>query len=145
LLSFFILLAISSYAFDLKNYQILSIREICRSDFLKNLENLEKEKRDEFIFKNFDPNVVVKFEKGEKFPLKLFLKGEFFYLAEHNCPILVMKKDLYIRIKDEKFLFSDDLKSWKEVPEFFEGDAGIEVGVDKEVVQITVGAKLNKK
>ena len=72
-------LAISSYAYDFnlrkERSNIISIEEVARSDFFKELKNVPKEQMDNFLFENWNPNKIVEFKKGTKLPLKIFLKG----------------------------------------------------------------------
>lgn len=153
----FLLLAISSYAynfeikyaynFEIKNEKtIIPIEEVTSSQFFEELKNIPKEEMDNFLFKNWDPNRVVEFKKGVQLPLKIFLKGEFFnLLIDDSYPMVILKKDLFIRIKDKKFLFSEDLKDWKEASYFFKGNATISVESNNGSPLIKVGAELNKK
>lgn len=143
-------LAISSYAYDFnlieERANIVSVEELCKSEFFKELKNVPKDKMNDFIFENWDSNKIVEFKKGTRLPLKIFLKGEFFHLiTEDYHTMIFIKKDLFIRIKDKKFLFSDDLKSWKEGSLFFIGNTNISIASKKGSPQIIVGTKLNKR
>ena len=56
-----------------------------------------------------------------------------------------VEKDLYIRLENNNFLFSEDLKKWSTVAEFFTGNSCINVGNKENQPQIEAGATLSKR
>jgi hypothetical protein len=73
---------------------------------------------------------VVECPAGSSLPFKLTLKGEFLGLeSTQSAPLyLNVLKTCYVRCEEkENFLFSTDLRTWKNFSEFFTGELRVSV------------------
>jgi len=151
-LCFCIILAIASISFanthiTEEKYKILTVEDFVRSNIFEQIKNLSKKEKEKQLFSSIDPQTVLAFEKGKKYPIKLILKGDFFSLNNEETPVVSINKDFYIRVEDEKFLFSTDLKKWEEAPIFFTGEVGLGLGMLKETAMpmLKLKAKFKKR
>ncbi len=136
-----------SFAFPLENnLKIITLNELIESDFFKELEKIPKENQEKYIFENLDSKAIVFIKKDTILPFKIFLKGYFSLTNQENINLQIkIENDLYIRLENNNFLFSEDLKKWSTVPEFFTGNACINVGNKENQPQVEAGATLNKR
>jgi len=94
------------------------------------LSDLNERVVQDFVQGNLGDFFVVECTEGAYLPLKLNLSGEFLSLiAESSSPIYIkVMKTCYIRSDGQmNFLFSTDLKNWKNFSEFFKGELNASV------------------
>ena len=101
--------AISSGYADLK---VIPLKQISQEDLLQIRVSNKPE---------VSNGLVIAFSKGDRLPLSLFAKGDFFHLANSSPHELVINTDVYVQLVDEGPLFSKDLKHWKTFSEMWTG------------------------
>ncbi|MDR2539554.1 MAG: hypothetical protein LBC45_02945 [Chlamydiales bacterium] len=93
-------------------------------DQVVHLSKADQKVLDRFV-RGEQENTVLMCEKGDQFPLRLLLRGEFISLheADKNPNInLQILKTCYVSCQEKgSFLFSHDLKTWKQFSDFFSG------------------------
>lgn len=98
--------------------------QVAGLDQVVNLSKADQKVLDGFV-RGEQQNTVLMCEKGDQFPLRLLLRGEFLSLhgADKNPNIsLQVIKTCYISCQEKgSFLFSHDLKTWKQFSDFFSG------------------------
>jgi hypothetical protein len=148
-LMLYALLGISSLAFSNEINQIVTIDDVFGSEFFQKLENIPEDKMDSYLFQNWDPKNIILLKKDTNLPIKMFLKGEYFQLTqneENNYPMVTLKKDLYLKIENKNFYFSEDLKKWNSASVFFTGNCRLGVAKSSDhLPQIEIGAEINKR
>lgn len=140
-------IACLSFAFPLENnLKVITLNELIESDFFKELEKIPKENQEKYLFEQLDSKAIVFIKKGTILPFKIFLKGYFSLMNQESANLQIkVEKDLYIRLENNNFLFSENLKKWSIVSEFFTGNACINVGNKENQPQVEAGATLNKR
>lgn len=69
------------------------------------------------------PDVILECTKGTSLPLTLIVSGDFFQSEGTSSSGLQVIKTCYVKCsKDEEFLFSADLETWKTFFDFFTGE-----------------------
>ncbi len=147
-LIFCVLLGFSNLAFSNEINQILTLDEVFDSEFFQKLENVNEEEIASYVLQNWDSKDIILLKKGTTFPVKIFLKGGYFQLTtkEESCPMVTLKKDLYLQIKNNDFFFSEDLKKINSAFEFFTGSCCLKIARSpNSAAQVEIGADINKR
>jgi hypothetical protein len=91
---------------------------------------------------------ILECPEGFAIPFKLDVRGEFFILEPMPLAQSALKllKTCYVRcVEKENFLFSTDLKTWKEMGEFFTGTVTISLTAEKDETFAGLQIEINQK
>lgn len=110
----------------LAEYEIIPIQDLNKIKDFEKYKDLSDDQKINEIMKNWDKNWAIEVNKGLELPINPRIEGEFFHLNPDQKEIWIsVDKSFYIRLEDENFLFSIDLKTWQSADKFFTGLIGI--------------------
>ncbi len=123
--------------------QIMTIDELISSELLQKMQNMPEKD----LIDSIDSKIILLLKKGNTLPIKMFLNGEYFHLItdEKVESEILVKKDLYITIKNNNYMVSENLKNWEEIPKFFGGNINFTVKSSKDIPLIELTGEINKK
>lgn len=104
---------------------LLGISPLFADDQILVLSELTSEMKEDFL-----NGKVLECLEGTVLPFRFSLKGEF--LEGENFSTIKVLKTCFIKCVNEVFLFSTDLKDWKEFHKFFNGNLGVSLDAGPE-------------
>lgn len=124
-------------------FKIATFQEIVKSGSLNEMDLSEN-----IPFKNFltqSSSNVILVNKGTKLSMSFFIRGDYLRFNSASLPYITFEKDLYIRQKGKKLLYSADLITWHKAMNFFSPKPLAEIKEENNVVSVNLGASIDQK